>query len=359
MMEPAIGTLLPTFFRRRQFVSYEAADIEHRHGQDVAVAWTIFRLNWLFLALLLAIFDLALLLTDFRIRPLGYLGVLAVAAMYGISGHLNARSAQCAKPRLFSCLIGFAQATLGLSILTSLTYIATAANLPLQDAALLAIDRALGFDFRHFLTFVDCREWLIHILSFGYRAISWMIQVIIVALPLTGYCRRTAEFILALMLALAVTCCITIAVPAIGAYHALGLVPSDYLHISPGGYYDTAREMPLIRDGSLRLLDLSKFVGVVTFPSFHAASAILYGWALWPWRWFRPVNIFINAAMLVATPIGGGHFLIDVLAGIAVAILAIYGAQSAHRLGSVDGAPISQTVSRLLAPPIRPFLKRS
>jgi len=345
MVEPAIGTLLPAFFHCRWFVSHETTQIEDQHGRDVAVAWTVFRLNWLILAVLLAIFDLSLLLTDFRIRPLGYLGVLAVAAMYGISGYLNAKSARRARPRLFSCLIGFAQTVLGMSILASLTYIATAANLPLQDATLLAIDRALGFDFQRLVIFVDHREWMIRIVAFGYGAIGWMIYLIVVVLPLTGYCRRAAEFVLALMLALAMACCITMVVPAIGVYHALGVVPSDYLHFSPGGYYDTAREMPLIRDGSLRLLDVSKLAGVVTFPSFHAASATLYAWALWPWRWFRPVNIMVNGATMVATPIGGGHFLVDMLAGIAVAILAICAARSAARLISIESATISRAVS--------------
>lgn len=322
MLEPALGCLLPTFFR---FTGSSTArsQLEARHGGEVALAWSLFRVNWLVLAILLAIFDLCLVSTDFRVQPSGYLIVLAAVAVYGISGHLNAQSPRHAKPRAFSFLTGFAQTVLGMSILASLTYVATAANLPLQDANLLAVDRTLGFDFRQFLAFVDSREWLTAVLAFGYRSIAWMICLVVAGLPLLGHCRRTAEFVLALLLALSVTCCITMIVPAIGVYDVLGLVPSDYPNITPGGYYDTAREMPLIRDGTLRLLDVSHLVGVITFPSFHAASAVLYAWALWPWPWFRPINIGVNGAMVIATPIGGGHFLIDVLAGIVVAISAI------------------------------------
>jgi hypothetical protein len=50
----------------------------------------LFRLNWLLLAVMLATLDLALLLTDFRIRPTGYLAALVVAAAYGVSGHYEA-----------------------------------------------------------------------------------------------------------------------------------------------------------------------------------------------------------------------------------------------------------------------------
>ncbi len=64
-------------------------------------------------------------------------------------------------------------------------------------------------------------------------------------------------------------------------------------------------------------------VGVLTFPSFLAASGILYMWAFWPLRWVRALVIPWNVLMIVATPLGGGHYLADVLAGIAVALGAI------------------------------------
>ena len=67
----------------------------------------------------------------------------------------------------------------------------------------------------------------------------------------------------------------------------MGLTASDFPNIVPQGYYDTLQDAPLLRDGTLRTLDLFHLNGVLTFPSFHAASAILYGWALWPIRWFR------------------------------------------------------------------------
>jgi membrane-associated phospholipid phosphatase len=106
-------------------------------------------------------------------------------------------------------------------------------------------------------------------------------------------------------------------------YGIVGLVPSDYPNFQPQGYYDTLRDLPLIRGGSFRVLDLTQLGGVVTFPSFHAAAAVIYVWALWPIRFVRWVGLLSNSAMLVATPIGGGHFLADVIAGAAVVILSI------------------------------------
>ena len=88
-----------------------------------------------------------------------------------------------------------------------------------------------------------------------------------------------------------------------------------------------------MRDGSLRMLDLFQLGGVLTFPSFHAIAAVLYCWALWPVRWLRPLNLFCNGAMLVATPVGGGHYFIDVIAGVAIAMLSVY---AARRIGGTS-----------------------
>ena len=71
--------------------------------------------------------------------------------------------------------------------------------------------------------------------------------------------------------------------------------------------------------------------GIVTFPSFHAASAALYAWALWPSRLLRPIVVLANGAMLAATPIVGGHYFIDVIAGVAIAALAIVAARRVGR----------------------------
>ena len=66
--------------------------------------------------------------------------------------------------------------------------------------------------------------------------------------------------------------------------------------------------MPLIRNGSMRALDLGAMTEIVTFPSFHAASAAIYLWALWPVKLLRPIAILANVAMIAATPAVGGHY---------------------------------------------------
>jgi uncharacterized membrane protein YiaA len=300
-------------------------------GQDARATWNLFRLNWLLIAAMSNVLALGVWLTDFDLAPHGYLIAFSIGATYGVLGYFNAISPRRRNPQVAFSLTAVAQFILVVSVMTPISYIATSANLPLKDAALLSVDRLLGFDFRSYLSFINDRPWLVWLLASGYRAIHWQILLVVVALPLVGYHRKVAKFLCAFLLALIVTICISAAVPAIGVYGVLDLTPLDFPNIVetgyPGGYADTLRVAPLLRDGSLRVLNFFELAGVLTFPSFHAISAILYIWAFWPILWMRPFTLLCNGTMIVSTPVGGGHFFVDVIAGIAVAAFCIYAAR--------------------------------
>jgi hypothetical protein len=216
-----------------------------------------------------------------------------------------------------------AQLVLITALMTPLTYVAGAANLPLQDGNLLAIDRALGLDWRGYVDFVNDRPLLATWLSYGYTMIRWPIFAIPVVLAAAFRFRRLQEFTFAFAMALIVTTAVSALVPAIGVFQQIGLDPASFVNINPGAYLSQMRDLGPVREGVLRELDLLNLTGIVTFPSFHACSAVLYAWALWPVWWARPVAILANGAMLASTPVDGGHYFIDLFAGIAVAWLAI------------------------------------
>jgi hypothetical protein len=147
------------------------------------------------------------------------------------------------------------------ALMTPLTYVAAAADLPLQDANLAALDGALGLDWRAYLAFVNDRPWLVGYLALGYMLIAWPVFGVPVLLGATRRFGRIQQFTLAFALALIATTIISTIVPAIGTYHQLGLSPSDYADITPGGYLDQLRDFPRVRDGSLRVLGISTSPG--------------------------------------------------------------------------------------------------
>src|SRR5438477_606660 len=130
--------------------------------------------------------------------------------------------------------------------------------------------------------------------------------------------------------------------PAVGVYQQIGLDPTTLTSLDPRAYLDQVRDLAPVREGTLRHLDLFSLAGIVTFPSFHAASALLYAWALWPVRWIRPVAIIANAAMLASTPIDGGHYFVDLIAGAAIAAASIAAARWSGRV-LLGQSPASET----------------
>jgi membrane-associated phospholipid phosphatase len=152
--------------------------------------------------------------------------------------------------------------------------------------------------------------------------ITWPTVGVPLVLGLTKNYVRLQQFTMACTLTVCVTTVISSLVPAIGTYHQYGL-PTDFSGFNAIGYLVQIDRLPLTRDGTLRVLDISHLGGIITFPSFHAAAAILALWGFWGVWWMRPVSIIANVGMLMATPLLGGHYFVDVLAGVGLAALAI------------------------------------
>jgi len=287
--------------------------------------WRLFSYNWIPIGVMALTLALALALTGFSIKPDSMLFPFGGAGVCAALAYNNAYTPHKRDPMVVFVLGSTAQVLLITLIMTPMSYVAASAALPMTGAHLDYLDRALGLDWRGYFDFFNQRPQLAPGLCFGYRMIVLPVFAIPLALVVGRRHRRLQEFTLAFALALAATTIVSIFVPALGTYGQLG-INLDHAALSPDGYFDTVRELPLVRDGSLRELDIGKLVGIVTFPSFHAAAAVLYLWALWGVWWMRPFALVANGAMLVATPIGGGHYFVDVVAGIAVAVAAIVAA---------------------------------
>jgi hypothetical protein len=297
---------------------------------EAEAAWRYLLFNWIVIGAMAAALALGLLTTDFTVGPVGLLIAIGYVAIYAGFAHANARSPARRDPQVMFVLGASAQIALATAVLTPLTYIGASMNFPMQDAALLAADRALGLDWGAYANFVNDHPALASWLNRAYAQIGWPLFAIPVALAATRRYRRIEEFTFAFVASLAVTTIISALVPAIGVYQEIGLDPGALKNIDAAGYLDAVHYVPPTREGVLRHLELLGLGGIVTFPSFHATSAVLFAWALWAVRWLRPVAVVVNGAMLVATPLNGGHYFIDVIAGVAIAGASIV---AARRIG--------------------------
>ncbi|MGZ5809516.1 MAG: phosphatase PAP2 family protein [Xanthobacteraceae bacterium] len=202
-------------------------------------------------------------------------------------------------------------------------YLATSAALPLQDGFLAAIDRALGFDWLTFLHTTNTDAGIARLLVAAYKSSEVMLLFTILWLSACGQGERVSEFLALLCLTSAGVAAGLIAVPAAGAYAFYKPLAAEFSNFSAdAGMY----HYPLftaLRSAAAPAIDFAVPNGVVTFPSFHTVLGIIITYALRGTRWIFVPALGINGLMLVSTLPEGGHHLIDLFAGAAIAVVAI------------------------------------
>lgn len=221
--------------------------------------------------------------------------------------------------RLAMSLEGTAQIMMFAAVGAPLSYLAASANLPLHDGLFDALDRAAGLDWMALLGFMNAHPALHPLFAGAYGSFPVQTTTTVLALGFSGRPRHLRTFVLAFILAALVTIVVSAILPAEGAWGYYKLSAADSPAIVP-----VTREIHLpfflgLRDGSYRLLVATGAQGIITFPSLHAAVAVIFILALWPVPVIRWIALVVNILMLAATPIDGGHYFIDVLAGVAVA----------------------------------------
>lgn len=222
--------------------------------------------------------------------------------------------------RLAAAAGGTAQIAAFTAFGAPLSYLAASLGLPLQDQPLDAIDRALGLDWPALLAWMNQNAVLHPLFNAAYLSFAAQATLTILALAFTARLAQLRLFIVAFMLAAVVTIAISALVPALGIWGHYGLSATDHPAIVPA-----TREVHLpiflgLRDGSFRLLMGKGSEGIITFPSLHAALGVIFILAMWPVPGLRWIALAVNLLMIAATPVDGGHYFIDIVAGIAVAL---------------------------------------
>lgn len=207
--------------------------------------------------------------------------------------------------------------------LYALLYPLTAIAAPFADANLDAADRALGFDWPAFAHYVAAHQWLLNTLIAGY--FSFMVQgaFLLPLLVYRGLSERVWQMILGLNIALILCILIYPLVPAAGTFVHYGIAMGDYPFIPFRVPWSFAPVIEAIRDNGERLIDRHLLTSFVSFPSYHASSALLFAWAAWPLRWLRWPMLALNALMALSALIVGGHYLVDLIGGLAVGVVAL------------------------------------
>ena len=185
-----------------------------------------------------------------------------------------------------------------------LSYLTAMADAPLRDRELLAFDRALGFDWSAVMHALDQWPGLASLLELAYQTHTAQIACIVMFLALRNRPKDLDAFLLAFLIAGALTTTISALVPALGPASLLG--NQDFLNLKLTGA-TPADVLAQLRAGSTRIIDLDHMAGIVTFPSFHTAIALLVVHAVRRDWWLLGPVAGLDALMLASTITEGGH----------------------------------------------------
>ena len=221
--------------------------------------------------------------------------------------------------KLASALGGTAQIVAFAAVGAPLSYVAASLDLPLQDRWFDLADRALGLDWSALLTWMDAHAALHPLLRTIYWSLMPQTVVVVLALALAGRLAWLRIFMLAFVIATLVTIAVAAIVPAEGVWGFYRLHGTDYPAIAPATQQLHLPVFHGLRDGTFRQLMATGAEGIITFPSLHAALALLLAAGLWQIPVLRWVGLALNAVMLLSIPVDGGHYFIDVAAGLAIA----------------------------------------
>ncbi|QRM34760.1 phosphatase PAP2 family protein [Microvirga sp. VF16] len=194
---------------------------------------------------------------------------------------------------------------------------------PFADSLYIYVDAALGFDWMSMLEWANNHPSLTAVGYGAYVSAGFQSVTVPILLAALGRYHALSVSTVAVLLTLIITFLIAGLLPALGPYYVYGITPAHHPNLIIRAVDLHVAEIIGMRDGSILNVSRLAATGLVTFPSFHAANAVILAWALWHVPYLRSAGMILNGLMLVATPLQGSHYVIDVLAGAVNAALAI------------------------------------
>jgi hypothetical protein len=190
---------------------------------------------------------------------------------------------------------------------------------PLQDDLFSSIDYFLGVDRIGFVRWVDGHPQIAIILRGCYVSMDAQMILPVVVLALMDRVDDLRNYLLAFVLSLAVTMLVAAFLPAKSAYAFID--SSTFHNVQFIGHTPLSHLQQLRTEGPLTI-DARSAGGLISLPSFHAVVATLTLSALRCQKAiFYPLAILTGGTLLSAVT-EGGHYVIDVIVGAALAITA-------------------------------------
>jgi len=198
---------------------------------------------------------------------------------------------------------------------TILTYALTAASpFPMADSLFEREDIALGFHWLPWFQWINRHSAINVLLVLAYNS---MVPQFTILTALFSYdnAKRVDELLVASMVAIIIIFPVMYLLPSVGAFAPHG--------IADGKNWET----DILQMRSHTVFVIHPWEGIVTFPSYHTVLGILFINMARGIKWLFYPLLMLNALLMASVMNVGGHYLVDVVGGVAVAVLALSATQ--------------------------------
>ncbi|MDM9629698.1 phosphatase PAP2 family protein [Rhizobium sp. S152] len=202
------------------------------------------------------------------------------------------------------------------------------------DRTLIRLDGMLGYTWPDIVSWAAGRPVVGTALRIVYMSSLLQLLVVIVVLGFTDKTRTLHHFLLTGVMGALLAMIAWFFAPSIGpsAFYQIPQNVVDGMPLAVDNHYGAELSRAL-REGAVYLTP-KNVLGLIAFPSFHMVMACMSVCFLARVRFLSVPACLLNAAMMPAILIHGGHHLIDLIGG-AVTFAAAYGL-SARLLKDVD-----------------------
>jgi membrane-associated phospholipid phosphatase len=242
--------------------------------------------------------------------------LMAVAIFYNYVRPIEKFSIMCT---------GLAQVLLFSAVGSLLSYQLAQYGGALWDDVFARWDAVFGFNWLSYVRFFDNMGWLITILKIAYASLIPQIIILILVFGFSTRIDKLRQLLFSAIFCGLTTIALSVFFPAVSNFVHLGLTEEDFKHVDPYAGYVHLEHFMALREQEPLLIYFNQMQGIITFPSYHAGLATVTLWGFWvsSYWWVRWPGVCLAIGTLIATPIDGGHYLVDILAGTAIAVVSI------------------------------------
>jgi hypothetical protein len=199
----------------------------------------------------------------------------------------------------------------------ALALLGTRSPAPIADTWLAAADKSLPISAVDVVVGTNLMPgWIIWALKKTYIQTGLYLYLSLIGLLLIGRQADAWRMFLIWGWSFLVISLIAFAAPALGCFSQLSAEQVDHLPKAAGRY--AMRSFLEFRSSTEPVLALGRASGVITFPSFHVACALVLAQA---WHGVRAIGavtkVLTGVIIFSCVPIGG-HYLVDLAAGAAI-----------------------------------------